>query len=352
MLFNYPIASTSGNWIHDCISEAFKNICRLADAREDEPVWPDILREEYRDALREKETLPKRLKAFSDEIKKISAVERQDFLDFFSRQNQIRELLDNTIPIPSYSNVLEPVILAAKAVCSEGFALLTKTGARDVHYKIIWDALKNKTCPFCGFEPFDAPTLHREDEDHYLAKSLYPLAAANFLNLVPMGSKCNERYKGQIDILHLNGIRRKAINPYENEIADINLNQTILFDGPNGNPVWQVDLIPNNEKTRTWESVFSIRLRLVESILSPYYYTWLEALPDWFEIAKIDDRIGDDQLFATLDQLVSYMKKHKESGPGFLKDKVFEMITYHCKLGNPRLIKMVRSSLPKHNLVF
>jgi len=218
---------------------------------------------------------------------------------------------------------------------------------REVHYKTIYDNLKSKTCPFCGTEPFDPPSLASEDEDHYLARSIYPLAAANLSNLVPMGSKCNQRYKGKIDILHVGGNRRKALNPYGVVAADISLVNSQPMAGINGKPNWKIDLVPDAEEIYTWESVFLIRKRLAESIFEPYFDTWISELPDWFLIAKVDENVDDESLITELEKFVAYKTKHREQGAGFFKNKVFEFLAYHCRQGNGNVIAMLRSCLPK-----
>ena len=83
-------------------------------------------------------------------------------------------------------------------------------------------------CPFCGCEYFDAPGAPREDLDHYLPKSLYPFAAANLRNLVPMGMKCNERYKLAQDILRdAAGVRRRSFDPYAERQIKVILDNSV-----------------------------------------------------------------------------------------------------------------------------
>src|SRR6185369_7382359 len=62
---------------------------------------------------------------------------------------------------------------------------------------------KNKyVCPFCGLERYkNVLGAKREDFDHYMHKSGYPLAAANLRNLVPACGICNQDYKGSKNIL-------------------------------------------------------------------------------------------------------------------------------------------------------
>ncbi len=248
MLFTYPMQAIENNWIHDCIQSALEKTCEALDAKQVVPSWPGIIPEAHRGSLASRRTLPKLLKAFAKEARKLSSAERTEFLEGFRQQNQIAGLLNGSVAVPVFSEKLQPLLGATKAVCDEGFSLLSKMDVRGRHYQLIYAHLKSKTCPFCGMEPFDGPALASEDEDHYLARSTYPLAAANFANLAPMGSKCNQRYKGQVDILHLNGNRRKALNPYGNVSADISLINSIPLDGDRGKPGWQIDVMPDVEE--------------------------------------------------------------------------------------------------------
>ncbi len=350
MFVTYPIEATADNWIHDCIFSVFKTICDALDNGKTIPAWPEILPTQHQNSLSSKRTLPTLIKQFEAEAAKLTNVDRANFIRLFFQQNLIAGLLNGSEVIPIIADELKSIIEVAKAVCDEGFSLLTNTEVRDQHYLVIYDSLKIKTCPFCGIEPFDSPKLRRENLDHYLARSIYPLSAANFHNLVPMCSKCNQRYKGQIDILHNNGNRRKAFNPYGIDCADINLLNSIIV-GADRIPEWQIDLVPDIEETQTWEDVFSIRIRLTENALNPCYFDWLGEIPDWFSVSQINEHIDNENLLTNLEAFAAYKSKHKDPGIGFLKHKVIEMLVHHFRQGNEHLIAMIRSSLPKQPII-
>ncbi|HEP9282148.1 TPA: hypothetical protein ACPWEG_001383 [Pseudomonas aeruginosa] len=347
MLFTYPAKAIENNWIHECIQYALEKICDALDKNQIVPGWPEIIPEANRGVLANRRTLPKLLDSFTNEAGKLSSADRAEFLEGFRQQNLIPGLLDGSVAIPVFNQNLQPLLGAAKAVCDEGFSLLSKLDVRGEHYQLIYAHLKSKTCPFCGMEPFDAPALANEDEDHYLARSTYPLAAANFANLAPMGGKCNQRYKGQVDILHFNGGRRRALNPYGNIAADISLINSTPLDGGFGMPSWEIDLMPDVEEVRTWESVFSIRRRLTESVLNPHFDSWISELPIWFSHAKIDVNVDNETLMSALDDFVAYKTNYREQGAGFFKGKVFEFLAHHFRQGNEHVIAMIRSCLPK-----
>ncbi len=346
MFVTYSRLAIEDNWVHDFICDMLATVCASLDEGRQVPAWAELVPESRAASLRAKRTLPKLLNAFYEEAAKGSSADRAAFLRVLGEQNQIAHLLDGTVEIPSAEESLTEMMNAARAMFEEGFALLAKTGLRDAHYRTIWDNLANKTCPFCGLEPFESPELRREDEDHYLARSVYPLAAANLLNLVPMGSKCNKLYKGQVDILRSDGRRRRAINPYGKDCVDVSLVDSVPF-GEDDRPDWRITLVPDSEEARTWQQVFSIRDRLRKGVLAPYFDAWLDELPDWFLFRGADESITDENLVDLLQGFTAYKAKHKEMGPGFLKHKVMEMLAHHCRLGNQRLIAMIRASLPK-----
>lgn len=346
MFATYPRSAVADNWVHDFICAALACICDRLNEGHGIPLWEELTDEAGGERLRSRRTLPKLLDIFAQEAANSSRIARENFLTLLQEQNQISDLLDGSADIPVASDDLSALVAAAQAIFEEGFSLLSKTGLRDEHYKIVWGHLKHKTCPFCGLEPFEPPGLLREDEDHYLLRTVYPLTAANLLNLVPMGSKCNKLYKGRVDILRSKERRRRALNPYGDTYLDISLLDTDLF-GEDDKPDWHITLVPDTEEAHTWQDVFSIRDRLKEGVLAPYFDTWLDELPDWFLLRGADDSIDDGSLIDVLDGFAAYKAKHKEIGPGFLKHKVLEMLTHQCRLGNHRLIAMIRTSLPR-----
>jgi hypothetical protein len=185
MFFTYPIQATQDNWVHDCIQSALEEICTAIDAGQEIPEWPNVVPAPHRGRIRRRRKLSALLGSFAEEARKFTISDRAEFLAGFRQQNQIAGLLDGSVALPVFNSKLQLLLHATEAICEEGFSLLGKMDVRVRHYQIIYEHLKSKTCPFCGTEPFDAPTLASEDEDHYLARSAYPMAAANFANLVP-----------------------------------------------------------------------------------------------------------------------------------------------------------------------
>ena len=267
MLINYPIDSAqNNNFVHESIYEAITLIFSNLNRGVAVPDWPVILPTRHRAKLSSRRALRDLLIELKDIATLKTEAQRNTALVFLDNQNDIDGLLNGTtIPLAITADE-RPFIDCFKRIFIEGFKLLTKTKSRDTHYKAIYDSLTSKTCPFCGYEPFEAPGLKREDEDHYLLKDNYVTSAANLFNLVPMGGKCNKSYKLQQDIIFKNNTRRKALNPYSNIKAEICLRRTAAISLLDDKPDWDIAITPYIEETRTWNEVFSIEDRLKETV--------------------------------------------------------------------------------------
>ncbi|MFM7366725.1 MAG: hypothetical protein ACKO2Z_02745, partial [Sphaerospermopsis kisseleviana] len=206
------------------------------------------------------------------------------------------------------------------------------------------DKVISHTCPFCGCENFDAPESPREALDHYLVEKKYPFAAANLRNLVPMGNKCNSRYKLAEDILiNQNGIRRKSFDPYNHEEIRLCLDNSQPFAGNDGQlPRWQIEFSLNTEEVTTWDEVFHIRERYERDVLNPQFKRWLDDFKSWCKSANIVPSSQGE----LVDCLNTYATLYEEMGisdRAFLKAAVFRMFHIHCQQGNQRLISFLMS---------
>ncbi len=119
--------------------------------------------------------------------------------------------------------------------------------------------------------------------DHYLARSIYPFAAVNLLNLVPMCHECNSDYKKAADMVrHANGKRRVAFDPYNHTKVDVRLDQSIPFAGKGGHlPDWKIELSPMSPEVDTWNDVFNVRQRYRNDFLDEDYESWIERCSQW-----------------------------------------------------------------------
>jgi hypothetical protein len=346
MLFGYPISATTDNWLHECLCETLQLIHTNIEAGMPLPEWPDTIPELYRNRLRSRTGLKDRLKVYQTEVGKLTVAEQNRILKALNDQNKIALLLscqhdcETITELPS--DIREPV----KALFEFAFSLLTDLEIRDKHYKAIYEAASYHVCPFCGCEYFDAPGAPREALDHYLPVHKYSFAAANLRNLVPMGNKCNSRYKLAQDILRKDdGTRRRSFDPYKHETITISLDNSQPFAGRRGKtgehlPKWEINLSPSSEEVTTWDNVFHIRERYERDVLDETFNTWLNSFRAWCQSRSIPN---SDQEW--VDAIKGYAIYHESLGfedRAFLKAAVFRMLHIHCNQGNQRLINFIR----------
>jgi len=139
--------------------------------------------------------------------------------------------------------------------------------------------LNKSVCPFCTINSYKNPrSPSREDFDHYLLKSKYPLSAANMDNLIPMCRECNQDFKKGKDILYDGSNRVDAFYPYT-ALSGVNIqvSSTVEQDLPFARH-WQVELIAKDPveagKVDNWNRIFSIKNRLVNEI-EHYFSGWM-----------------------------------------------------------------------------
>lgn len=343
MLFGYPLESTNDNWLHDCL---YQMMLAVHQSVEDEvcPTWPDIVPAAYRSRLSSRRGLAKHLLAYREKAKDLLPLERELVIRALDDQNQIASLLSGQGTCAALGDLPEPVRDSIRSLFDFAFGLLTDLEIRDKHYHHIYWSTRYHVCPFCGCEYFDAPGAPREALDHFLLESKYPLAATNLRNLVPMGNKCNSRYKLVQDILYRdNGTRRKAYYPYDQRSVSISLLRSVPFAGADGKlPLWEIDFVPDIEETTTWDAVFKIRERYKRDVLDPNYNGWLDAFHDWCWSYPVQVE-SEAQLIDALARYMHYQKALKFKDRAFIQAAVFEMLHKHCAEGNLPLITFLKS---------
>jgi len=224
------------------------------------------------------------------------------------------------------------------------FGLLTYLEIRDRQYQVIYAATTYHVCPFCGCEYFDAPGAAREDLDHYLVRSLYPFAAVNLQNLIPMGLKCNARYKQAQDILRDGqGVRRRSFFPYADRKIDVVLDRSIPFGSADGClPEWQIDFVVDGPECITWDVVFSVRQRFKRDVLDSSFSRWLRSFAVWFKTEIGAMNPADEDL---LEAIRRYSEIHRTMGltaKEFLQAPVFRMLYKHAGEGDQRLMAFMK----------
>jgi hypothetical protein len=343
VLFGYPITATSNNWLHECLTQAVRNVHAAVDANRECPAWPEIFHSKYQSMLKSRTALQKRVKAYDKAIRGLSKHDRDAILAAVADQNRIAELLSGAYDCASIDSLHPSARSSIIDLFDFGFYLLTGLGIRDAHYEAIYHSIAVHVCPFCGIEPFEEPGAHREALDHYLAKSRYPFVAANLRNLVPMGYKCNSSYKKAKDLLRDGkGVRRVAIDPYSHSAIKVVLDDSDPFGGSTETiPNWKIDFLPNLPVAQTWDDVFEIRMRYRQSNLDRDYANWLDTFSRW---ARRDGVQTD-----TDEGLVKALRRYEEiwvdngiQDRSFLKAAVFRMLRLRCEQGHERLKRLLR----------
>ena len=349
MLFGYPISATEENWLHECLCEILHSIHTSLQEATKLPAWPEIIPALYRQRLSKRTGLRDRLNSYKTTVEKLTTAEQKKILQALYDQNQIALLLSCQLNCDAISDLPNPIHKPVKELFEFAFKLLTDLEIRDKHYKGIYDAAPYHTCPFCGCEYFDAPGAPREALDHYLADSKYPFAASNLRNLVPMGNKCNSRYKWAEDILikkgKKGGTRRKSFDPYNFTIGIIfSLENSQPFAGKLEStgqlPQWQIEFSPNIEEVITWDEVFHIQERYKRDILDAEFKTWLGQFKSWCKYRNIVPS-SHQELLDEIDRYANYYEDQGMSDRAFLKAAVFRMLHTHCQNGDRRLISLI-----------
>lgn len=309
------------------------------DAGTEVPTWPSIIPEAHRDRLRSRSGLRDRLKTYHQVLVNLAPIDRTHIASCLKQQNRISELCRCLEDCEAVEQLPQACQEPIEDLYGFAFSLLTDLGVRDRFYRAIFDTMEYRICPFCGCEYFDAPEGPREDLDHYLPKSRYPFAAANLRNLVPMGMKCNERYKKAQDILHSDdGARRRIFDPYLRQRTRIDLESSLPFCGE-GNmiPKWQIEFVPESPECLTWDLVFQFRDRIIRNVLNPSFNQWLNGFKTWFKSAE---GLPADEA-AVIRSVNRYAAYHEAQGledRAFLKAAVFRMLYKRCNDGDSRLI--------------
>jgi len=350
MLFGYPVsAATSNNWLHECLCEILCSI-HTSHTVTPLPVWPEIVPERYRKRLKSrKKTLGEKLNAYQKTLKNLTTTEQERIFQALHDQNEIALLLSCQGNCDAITDLPKLIWEPVKELFKFAFQLLTELKIRDQHYEVIYDSVSDHVCPFCGCEYFDAPGSPREALDHYLAQSKYPFAASNLRNLVPMGNKCNSRYKMAQDILTKDdGTRRKSFDPYSYNGTGIQLfleNSQPFAGKQTGTgqlPRWQIEFEPNSEEVLTWDEVFHIQERYKRDILDAEFKTWLGQFKYWCKSRNIVPS-SDQELLDEIAGYATYNESLGMSDRAFLRAAVFRMLHAHCNSGDQRLISFIRT---------
>lgn len=354
MLRSYPIVATQDNWLHDAIVGIIQDVHRKLNAGENitntQPTWYDLVSAQLtgknKDKLIGLHGVRDRLFAFKDAYAVFPQPDREIVLATLVNQNEIERLLNGALQpqviIQTYPSIHEK----AKELFIFCFGKLTDLNIRAKQYTAIFNSLPDKICPFCGIERVMNPDETAQDQDHYLAKSIYPFCAANLRNLVPMCRCCNRDYKKNKDVIDRGS--RRAFDPYNCLTPVMTLNQTTIIVG--SSPIkfeWSIDFLTSAEEAETWDSVFDIRTRYKRDILNEYFDKWLRGFSlrcrKDRERGKLDNNLSPQQIR----QELAFYQEDKAEGPsiglaGFLEPLVFSFLLQKYDENDPRIVSLIR----------
>lgn len=324
MLFCYSPAATAENWLHECLIAMITAALDAIDAGNKPTAWPQCIPPLYRDELKNRTALRGKIEAFAEAARQLATDERQAIREAIQKQNDFPANLSAKISCVPVDDLPSLVRKPAKDLGRAAFDLLTSLGVRDRHYEIIYKALPLRVCPFCGFEPFDAPGAPRHDLDHYILMSKYPFASANLKNLAPMGDRCNSAYKWQKDVLVDDaGAHRISFDPYGSKFASVSLAQSQLFGSEAFAPDWIIS-VGQNDEAMTWDSVWRISERYRRDVLIPDVQGWLDEFGAWC-LADNRDVSTRPRLIEVLEKYVANLNRQGLSERAFLKREVFAL---------------------------
>jgi hypothetical protein len=249
---------------------------------------------------------------------KMDSDARRDIYQQLQLTNRIQDLCNGVIKPPKNCIVWTSPLGKAIAVLMEtlyeslDLAVFQKKGQSLAPTHQLYNEFIEKNryvCPFCGLDKFKTRGgPRREDFDHYLHKSAYPLAAANMKNLIPTCGSCNQDYKKVKDVL-ANGA---AFYPYAvipEVMVEVDCTQYPRTTTLDDKGKWSVKVelaksdVTASPKMTAWNRVYSVKNRL-EIEIREYFDEWMA------EVSDDCPREVDEKQFADL--ITSARVKAKE----------------------------------------
>lgn len=312
----------------------------------------DSVVEDKRSLIKPLTGIRDRIFNYKYELHKLSRQQRANILSAMQAQSSVEFLINGTQEIKVIKNSYPDLHEAAKKLFSFCYEKLTELKVRERQYEIIFNSLPDKICPFCGIERIMNPAEIAQDQDHYLAKSIYPFAAANMRNLVPMCRCCNRDYKHNQDILiDPKGFRRHVFDPYDCNPTMISLANSDLIS--NSFPIkfkWKIEFLTQVEASETWDQVFSIRTRYERDILNQYFDTWMENFRKKCEMDRKRGYILPSSTDVEVRERLSFYQEDKSESPsiglaGFLEPLAFSLLLQLYDEGNERVVNLIRDAV-------
>jgi len=309
-----------GNNFDDCFPDAFGNV--LTGSAETRKRFSDVF----------------------DDYQDLSAPVQQEFKRLFLNQIQCLSFMGDTRhavigPAEQLTDIWSKSKLLGGYLYNTTLGLACyKTAAGDLNHGMdehyaSYKELNGSVCCFCGteemmeernVEPEEGAISEDEKQwrasyDHYLPKKHYPFLAVDFNNLVPCCQKCNEKAKGELDVLHCDNVRTLAFDAYTDQIP---VSLQASYDNIEGTYKMIIDMEDTGdqlaEKVDTWNRTFQVLPR-VNRRLNNFNRSWLGPLLN---------SVGDvRQAKAALnDEVIRCSQDKKDEREAYFKALCFQVI--------------------------
>ncbi|WP_135385886.1 hypothetical protein [Vibrio tasmaniensis] len=310
-----------------CLDDVHKGFYRLMFAAN---TFNDCFPVNFLDVLNGSGETKKRFQAVFTAYQGLDNDPKQEFEDVFDNQVRCIQFFGNTasqvlFPTENIADIWE---LAKKLggylysttldlACFKNITINPADDMRSHFERFKHD--NGDVCCFCGTEEMmeernvepDEGAISEDEKqwrasyDHYLPKKHYPFLAVDFNNLVPCCQKCNEKAKGELDVLHCDGVRSLAFNPYTDHLP-VSLEAT--YESINGTFAMLVDIEGTAdqlaEKADTWNRTFAVLPR-INHRLKKFNRSWLGPLLNGVnDVAIARTVLNDEVRRCNLDQKI------------------------------------------------
>jgi hypothetical protein len=271
-----------------------------------------------------------KLKAFYTVFVGLRPRAKQKTFDAFQAVNSIDGQLANRRERYAIKDLPEAVRVPAKKLFVYLYTHALGAGGRITdHWGKFYAQLESKDCPFCAIEPLHHPDFYKQDYDHLLCKDIYPFAAVNMRNLVPMGRDCNTIFKRTKDVLCKNGSRRRAFQPFNSSGVriQIDLSGSQPPTATNRKGKWKIRVKPGRQEVATWVDLFDTPARYEKEVLQTRAVAWIG---EFRNVVKCSTKPSGGWTVPRLRNILGrYAKSFNGSGYGelhFLKGPFYDLL--------------------------
>jgi hypothetical protein len=347
MLFQIPyISHPDSEYLQDQVIHFFNQLVLVNKKTSIEPLT-QFFQPSFHGTLNGSPKLQLKIRRFLNAYRGISARQRLIITTAFSNSQEIQNILEDI----SFDGKSINKIVLPSSIRTRTYDLfihlyevtLKSIGDLDTHYRVFFNEIKHKICPFCGVEGLFAPHRRKQDYDHLIKKETYPFPSVNMRNLVPMGRDCNQVYKNRLDVLYQGTVRRVFAYPYSKYYSiTVSLHGSVLPTSTglykNGN--WKVSFSIDNDFIESWDRIFNIRGRYSDEFLAKYWKDWLEEFKERAKLSNV----------TTIRKLIrAYRTEARILSIGFTDNKIIKSAYFRfladCGEGsfNQAVLKEIRS---------